>query len=305
MPAKRKTRNANPDYDSEDLWIKVAELTKQVEDLTTDNSVLKEQLQSVSATNRSVRVVNSEKDLVPIFEAKVPSTQPLKRNAEVEHWLRRLELLDPEADDAFRIRQAKVYSKGQAEVIINSEVFACITDWSEFKKLIRKKFRGTCTSSEFFKFLQEKKLSENLSPKDLYLDIETCVLQGKSDYPSAFGDSNELIRRTFLQALPFWLKELVAPYEDAELEFLVDSTTRIWNYRLERRVANDHAFSTASTSESATTAGAYAQNVPYCAYHRFKGHSTVSCRKKPDGRNCWTCGSENHKRKECPFRDER
>ena len=151
MPTSRKLKN-----DNDELWEKIADLTKQVEDLSTDNNVLRKQLQSVSEANQSVKVLKSEKDLVPMFEAKVPSTQPLKRNAEVEHWLRRLELLDPEADDSFLIRQAKVYSKGQAELLISSEVFAGITSWSEFKELIRKKFRGTCTTSEFFKFCRKR-----------------------------------------------------------------------------------------------------------------------------------------------------
>lgn len=146
-------------------------------------------------------------DSVPKFNAEISAAFPMKRNQEVESWLRAIENIVKPASDEAHIRAEMALCRGTADLIVNSPVFDSINDWSDFKAIVRSKFRGTCSSTEFFKHLHESKLAVDQAPLDFFVSIEGLVYQGFRDYPMAIGVPDELIRRVFLQGLPHWLRD--------------------------------------------------------------------------------------------------
>ena len=280
-----------------DLLQKCEDLEQRHKVLEDKNSKLEKQLSQVKLSGQSQQPLNVSvnKDDIPKFEAKIPASNPLQRNSEVESWLRRIELHTIPATDEYFIKKAKSRCSGSAELLINSSVFENISSWSVFKDMIRKKFRGTFSPSDFFKHLQEKRLGPSQSPHDFYIDIQGAVLQGERDYPRAVGDSSELIKRIFLQGLPVWMRELLASHENDSPDNLVEIAARIWNCNSKMHVSRQTTSSVATVSSTANKQGVY------CAYHRVKTHSTSTCRSKPHGKGCWTCGSEEHRRNACPF----
>jgi len=219
----------------EELFQKISQLTLEVQSLRQQNSELEARI-SRPSTPVSVREAPPvefvvQRDPIPQFKAEVSSAHPLKRNQEVESWLRSVENhTRPQTDSAF-IKAAKASCKGAAELIVNSPLFENIVSWLEFKDKLRQKFRGTGTSSDFYRVLHSQKLQPGQAPMDFYLTLEGMVYQGLRDYPRAIGDPDDLIRRVFLQGLPRWIREAVVVKEEAELCNLVETTQRVWSFR--------------------------------------------------------------------------
>lgn len=106
------------------------------------------------------------------FKAKVPTSNPLVRNREIDHFFK---------DNEMFIRQP-------------------MANELEFKELFRSRFRGHRTPSDFFKAKEDKKLGQYQSPKDLSIEIEGPALQGTRDDSSSTGNSSDLSRRLSLRA---------------------------------------------------------------------------------------------------------
>jgi len=283
----------------EEVMNKCKELEKKLSDLQKENENLSACLEIANAHKEFASStplpsplpnVVLEKSSVPYFEARTPASNPLKRNMEVEYWLRQIELITRVKDDATLINAARLHCKGAAELVINSPLFENVVTWQDFKNLVRKKFRGTSTSVDFFRFLNEIILAPHQSPQDLYIEIQGYVYQGLRDYPVAVGNAEELITRIFLQSLPLGLREMVMIKSDAPVDELVDTAAKIWNCRSARKQN--------SRSQVAVTND---KDEIYCAFHKCKGHSTASCRAKPPGNVCWSCGNPGHQRRSCPF----
>ena len=66
-----------------------------------------------------------------MFEMKTPAAMPLRRNQEVDYWLRMVELVARPANDEGRIRAARTTCRGDAEVIINRPLLAQIATLQE------------------------------------------------------------------------------------------------------------------------------------------------------------------------------
>ena len=298
MPRKTRNKQYSPPVDStksddkyNELLQKFDTMHSEIVSLRSENEELKSRIES-KVNEQSVSVSLGcafGKDSVPWFDAKTPASQPLKRNSEVEFFLKQVELVGERQDDSVLIRLAKSRCTGIVASIVNSAAYEHIVTWHEFKELIRNKFRGTTTANDYFHFLNALKLAPYQSPQDLYVQIESYAYQAVRDHPSAVGDVNELISRVFLQALPLWLRELVASSEDLPCHKLVEVTNRIWNLRVNSKVDNQIAASTVSSQGS------------YCAYHRCNGHTTRECRSKPSNNVCWRCGKPGHVRLKCPF----
>ena len=269
-------------------------------------------------------IVTQPRETIPTFEAKTPAYLPLKRSQEVDFWLRQVELLAKPSDDVGRIRAARTTCRGIAEVIINGPLFADIHTWSEFKARIKNKFRGTCTAAAFLNILATKKLQDRQSPADFHMEIESAVYAASQDFPDDLGNPQGLIRRTFLQGLPFYLQEALAVRNQDLLDELVNAAQRVWDTRqLSRYGESDVRDSSAETrkprynrpvmasSYSDPDAGYVAaatarpSTTNYCYYHLLPGHRTSQCRAKPAGQGCWGCGSNDHRRINCPFQARR
>jgi len=239
--------------------------------------------------------VKVDRDAIPYFEAR-PSSDALARSQELETWLRRLELVTPDDADNTRIRLARTYCKGTADLIINSPAFEVISSWSHFKSLLRQKFRGTANSSDFFNNLQRKTLKHGQTPQDFLLEIEGFVYLGVREYSIEIGDPVALIRRVFLGGLPSDLSDLLVACEDLPLHEIVAKANKLFMSRAARTPSREtrRPIPVASTQ-------LHEASVPYCYYHRASGHSTVDCQEKPPGRVCWQCRRHDHRRFECPF----
>ncbi|ROT78569.1 hypothetical protein C7M84_002716 [Penaeus vannamei] len=157
--------------------------------------------------------------------------EPLKRNQEVESYIRAIEnLVRPTSDDAY-IRAARASCRGRAETIINSESFDGIRDWDTFKRQLRRKFRGTYTASDFFKLLYDHGMTERQAPMDFFLEVEASVFQGYRDHRGAVGEPSELIRRVFLAGLPSTLRDLLVLKDDCSPIQLAETAQKLWNSR--------------------------------------------------------------------------
>ncbi|ROT82635.1 hypothetical protein C7M84_024207 [Penaeus vannamei] len=170
--------------------------------------------QQPSLISRDVIPYLVSRDSIPHFKGETSACEPLKRNQEVESYIRAIEnLVRPATDDAY-IRAARASCRGRAETIINSESFDGIQDWDTFKRQLRRKFRGTYSASDFFKVLYDHGMTERQAPMDFFLEVEASVFQGYRDHRGAVGEPSELIRRVFLAGLPSTLRDLLVLKDD-------------------------------------------------------------------------------------------
>jgi len=172
-----------------------------------------------SSTSRALTPAVSyvvARESVPHFKGDTSASQPLKRNQDVEAWIRSIEnLVKPPTDEAY-IQAARANCRGPAELIINSPLFDFIRDWETFKASLRTKFRGTYTSADFYKVLYENRMSSVQAPMDFYLQLEGHVYQGYRDHREAIGDPSELVCWVFLPAFHpglgiSWRLKMTAP----------------------------------------------------------------------------------------------
>lgn len=262
----------------------------------------------IEPAGQSTRVaVYMEKEPIPKFSGDTPAFQPLRRNQEIERWIRQIENLSNPPNDNTFIRNARASCRGPADLIINSPIFDSITIWGDFKSKLRQKFRGTCSASDYFRLLHERRLVSGQAPLDFYIALEGAVYQGVRDYPEAIGEPDELIRRLFLQGLPGWLREMCAMSEDAPLKQLVDVTQRVWNARMGVRAEEEGpARLFPSSARSGSKVAGIEEGGPD-GYSRPLGLSPrrpsrrIDQFTRPASRTCWACRREGHFRRECPF----
>ena len=74
---------------------------------------------------------------VPHFKGEVSACEPLRRNQEIESWIRAIENIIPPNDNAY-MRAARANCRGRAELIINSAAYDSIYSWIEFKGQLRR-----------------------------------------------------------------------------------------------------------------------------------------------------------------------
>jgi len=99
------------------------------------------------------------RETVPHFKGDTSASLPLKRNQEIEGWIRSIEnLVKPPTSESF-IQAARASCRGPADLIINSPLFDFIRDWDTFKAALRSKFRGTYTAADFYKVLYENRMA--------------------------------------------------------------------------------------------------------------------------------------------------
>ena len=290
----------------------------------------------------TVTPIIMSRDNVPTFRADVPASQPLRRNQEIESWIKAIEnAAQPQSDKAL-LALARSHVKGVADLIVNGRHFERINDWEIFKYHLRAKFRGTCSSGDFFKLLSTYRMKPSQAPLDFYLELEGAVSQGARDYPESIGDPDDLVRRHFLDGLPEWLQDLLVIKEDCPPDLLAEAGQRAWNRRYGLRTERGphtsedimpqrpnytpqpQARNSAWPSLQGPQQGydVYAvqggnshpsQHQPpkrrWCDYHRMSSHDTSECRaqggqqsQRPLNIRCFWCQEWGHYMYNCPFR---
>jgi len=244
------------------------------------------------STSQPTYLIVSDRDSISKFKAEAPASQPLRRNQEVEGWIRQLENTVKPATDEALIRAARAHCRGQAELIINSPIFDDIFSWDDFKQKLRQKFRGTCSASDFFTLLYEVRMLAGQAPLDFYAVLEGMVYQGYRDHKEAIGSPEELIRRVFLQGLPSWLRELLALKEGDSVQSLVEASQRLWNARVGVSSHDEPPKLPAEPRRSGIAE--ISRDAPRTYRGSAYQRSTLVC---------WGCQREGHIRRQCPFQD--
>jgi len=245
-----------------------------------------------------------DKESIPPFRGDTPAAQPLRRNQEVEAWIRHIENVAKPATDATFISAARASCKGPADLIVNSPMFDGIREWAIFKTLLRRKFRGTCSSTDFFTILNECRMTTTQGPQDFFQQLEGIVYQGVRDYPDVVGNPEPLLKRLFLQGLPLWLREYLAIIDELPLDRLVETAQRIWNTHT--GVARTEPLADRHPPRP-LRAVAPVEEPPehrrtrWCSYHRTSRHDNTECRYRPRRLACFRCQQEGHLVKDCPF----
>ncbi|ROT85770.1 hypothetical protein C7M84_007356 [Penaeus vannamei] len=231
-----------------------------------------------------------DKESIPPFRGDTPAAQPLRRNQEVEAWIRHIENVAKPATDATFISAARASCKGPADLIVNSPMFDGIREWAIFKTLLRRKFRGTCSSTDFFTILNECRMTTTQGPQDFFQQLEGIVYQGVRDYPDVVGNPEPLLKRLFLQGLPLWLREYLAIIDELPLDRLVETAQRIWNTRT--GVARTEPLADRHPPRP-LRAVAPVEEPPehrrtrWCSYHRTSRHDNTECRYRPRRLACF------------------
>ncbi|ROT64520.1 hypothetical protein C7M84_017548 [Penaeus vannamei] len=255
------------------------------------------------------------RDPIPPYRAEVPASQPLRRNQELETWLRHVEQAHPYGTDEALIRAARGSCRGTADIVINSPVFDGIGTWDEFKETLRQRLRGTCSSMEYLRHLGSYVLGDT-SPRDFYLAVETMVYQGMRDYPGELGPAEPLMRRTFLQGLPPWLREKLLLIEDQPLYRVVEAAQKVWHHRhyagrVEKPLVSFSSEAGPKPRSSTPREGRSPAASPpvdplaelpvrtreprrWCPYHQVTTHDASECRAVREGNQCTRCGRRGH-----------
>lgn len=279
------------------------------------------------------------RESIPHFKGDTSASNPLKKNQEIEGWVRSIEnLVKPPTSEAF-IQAARANCRGPADLIINSPLFDYMQDWDTFKTALRTKFRGTYTAADFYKVLYENKMSAGQAPMDFYQQLEGSVYQGYRDHKEAIGDPSELIRRVFLSGIPPWLRDFLALKEDCPPSRLAEAAQRVWNSRngirhresttrhqspndlpvgdhLERRhypdrpPRNRDLYSCPVSTEQDEVMPSHPAPTQWCNFHHSHHHRTSDCRAAAAAAmratatrslTCFRCRRIGHLARECPF----
>ncbi|ROT67386.1 hypothetical protein C7M84_014540 [Penaeus vannamei] len=257
---------------------------------------------------------------IPPYRAEVPASQPLRRNQELEIWLRHIEQAHPYGTDEALIRAARGSCRGTADIVVNSPVFDGIGTWDEFKETLRQRLRGTCSSMEYLRHLGSYVLGDT-SPRDFYLAIETVVYQGMRDYPGELGPAEPLMRRTFLQGLPLWLSEKLLLIEDQPLYRVVEAAQKAWHHRhyagrVEKPLVSFSSEAGPKPRSSTPREGRSPVDplaeLPvrtreprrWCPYHQVTTHDASECRAVREGNQCTRCGRRGHNCRAPPNRTQ-
>lgn len=295
----------------DDLVAQINALKLQLDQLRPQNAT-SEQIQRLGSQGSNSAVSNSaisyviKKESVPLFKAETSASQPLLKNQEIESWIRAIEFSTPSPTSEAYIQMAKSRCRGTAELIINSPIFDGITSWEEFRAKLRVKFRGTCSSGDFFKLLYQNRMMAGQAPLDFFASLEGAVCQGMRDYPRVIGDPDELIRRVFLQGLPQWLREALAVTEDCPIQQLAAAAQRVWNTRVGvRHVDGPTQVALAPPIEfpQQVASGEQIPSNKYCQIHKVNTHDTSECRAKgrSQGPQCYKCKNYGHIARQCSF----
>lgn len=172
---------------------------------------------------------------IPTFTGETPAMQAMKRNQEVEVWIRTIEHRFRDAMDEDKIAAAKAHCRGRADNIVNSPVFDGVHSWIEFAAKLRSKFKVACSAAAIFDLLQKMSMKNGQSPADFHLDLESLVYAGYREHERAFGDPEEVVRRYFVQGIPNWLRELLITCKNAPINLLVEAAQEGWELRVGTR----------------------------------------------------------------------
>ncbi|XP_047494487.1 uncharacterized protein LOC125042711 [Penaeus chinensis] len=267
------------------------------------------------------------KEKVPLFKGDATASQPLKKNQEIEGWIRAIEnVVKPSTSEAY-IQAVRANCRGPAELIINSPLFDHIREWETFKAALRSKFRGTYTAADFYKVLYENRMTPGQAPMDYFLQLEGSVYQGYRDHREAIGDPAELVRRIFLSGIPSWLRDFLALKEDGSPTQIAEAAQRIWNSRNGIRHSEssssqefqrspdrpprvrDH-YAMPISVDSPVSAFPVAVQGKWCSYHQVATHNSSDCRalsttnssaQPSSNRLCYQCKRPGHFARDCPF----
>ncbi|ROT75285.1 hypothetical protein C7M84_006181, partial [Penaeus vannamei] len=228
------------------------------------------------------------KKTVPHFKGDTSASQPLKKNQAIESWIWTIENIVKPATSEMFIQAARANCRGPAKLIINSPLFDSITEWDTCKAALCSKFRGTYTSSDFYK--------------------------GHRDHHEAIGDPSELGKRVFLSGIPAWLQDFLSVKEDGSPTQIAETAQHIWNSRKGIRHSNTSPAEENPYHPNRPPRGRdlYAMLVAaerrWCEHHWVRTHGTSECRATAEildpqspQRRCYHCRGPGHLVRDCPF----
>ncbi|KAK3862971.1 hypothetical protein Pcinc_031207 [Petrolisthes cinctipes] len=250
--ASIKTDSASIRTDSDGIWTDSHSIRTDSRGIRTDSRGIRTDSRGLSPDSAGIRTDSHNNSTTNSKLAMSDSRLPLLNDSEkttteltLTDSRKLLSLLLTRAITTFRVDdgcddgisdelllmvKARTACKGLAAFIVNYCMLPRADTWENFKQQFRRTFKKPVFLASILDYFSNYKMKENQSPMDYVSDIEKMIMFTSSDLPPCV-DQARLLKKTFKNGIPTWLRERLVVFWVLEMDSVVSHATRLWQKR--------------------------------------------------------------------------